>query len=235
MTSGDESKCFGNVQDTVPLENACMPLQEMKGKWGDKIRTFRLHSPVSSFITTIPEQRKLTFKKRNPQQTIQDTYSKSPVFSTPSSSESRARTSRFEATMEEDGETGGGPSEHGWTQKKQQKRRDEPRVQIFCDPNWTCLGQKNRASRAGFDQTYIMVHGDVVARHVIHSGETKAFWWAESCNRWLGLTSRCTPSSKWTNSTSDEAMDSWTTEMVPPSPCHSFVHMTIYRNIRPEK
>jgi chitin biosynthesis protein CHS5 len=43
------SVCFGNVQDPVLFENAKMALQEMKGKWSDKIQIDTTH-----FVCTTP-------------------------------------------------------------------------------------------------------------------------------------------------------------------------------------
>ncbi|PFH49001.1 hypothetical protein AMATHDRAFT_81537 [Amanita thiersii Skay4041] len=43
------SVCFGNVQDSVLLENAKMALQEMKAKWSDKIQIDTTH-----FVCTTP-------------------------------------------------------------------------------------------------------------------------------------------------------------------------------------
>ncbi len=43
------SVCFGNVQDSVLLENTKMALREMKAKWSDKIQIDTTH-----FICTTP-------------------------------------------------------------------------------------------------------------------------------------------------------------------------------------
>lgn len=43
------SVCFGNVQDSVLLENAKMALQEMRAKWSDKIQIDTTH-----FVCTTP-------------------------------------------------------------------------------------------------------------------------------------------------------------------------------------
>jgi len=43
------SVCFGNIQDPVLLEDARMALQEMNGKWSDKIQIDTTH-----FVCTTP-------------------------------------------------------------------------------------------------------------------------------------------------------------------------------------
>lgn len=43
------SVCFGNVQDTLLLENAKLALREMKAKWSDKIQIDTTH-----FVCTTP-------------------------------------------------------------------------------------------------------------------------------------------------------------------------------------
>jgi hypothetical protein len=43
------SVCFGNVQDSVLLENAKLALREMKAKWSDKIQIDTTH-----FVCTTP-------------------------------------------------------------------------------------------------------------------------------------------------------------------------------------
>ncbi|KAF8337209.1 fibronectin type III/BRCA1 domain-containing protein [Amanita rubescens] len=155
------SVCFGNIQDPVLLENARMALQEMNGKWSDKIqidtthfvcttpaavpsaaqaagnvpttpgveyqRALQLSIPVvqphwilachseknpmsqaslprSPNSATSPSPRGIGNRASMPAPSRTSAHSPPYPGKSPSSPESRTRSSRFEPTMEEDGE-----------------------------------------------------------------------------------------------------------------------------------